>query len=115
VVCDHEAGAAHALRLVRQQVAALRVGVVGNHKACGRELAAACAGAAADGAAVKVVKHLQQLERLGAGRGAHVQHLQQHSTAQHANTVYKWRSGYRIDRHHSRFLQPPHAKSRQQP
>ena len=34
VVCDHEGRAAHALHLVRQQVAPLRLGIVGDDAPC---------------------------------------------------------------------------------
>ncbi len=89
VVGHDERGAGHALGVVREQVAALRVGVVGDDKACvggARACPAARRGGAqrarrgggrrrTGGQRVTLVQHLQDLHRLGAGRGARVQHL----------------------------------------
>ena len=64
MVGDQQGGAIHAAGLVDQEVAALRVGVVGD------------AEARRQGASL--VQHLDHLRSLGARGGARVQHLPEH-------------------------------------
>ncbi|KAH9391219.1 hypothetical protein TYRP_006817, partial [Tyrophagus putrescentiae] len=82
VVGDHHAGAVQPVRLVDQHVAALVVEVVGHYEAI-QGLVTTVALLGQDRHAVSVddkvhagvgVQHLDDLRRLGAGRGAHVQH-----------------------------------------
>lgn len=61
VVGDDHAGGEDTLRLVGQQIAPLEVDVVGDDEALGDRL-------------VALVEHLEDLDGLGAGGGAHVEH-----------------------------------------